>query len=105
LYAAPATSSSTAREKKREEPTSRRKRLGPEIDLEQAGRNLEELRKRKQQTKIRAAYYKIFDTQAGGRHRIKSASVFNIRFTSLLSGELVDPLKWAFFYPCSDFRR
>jgi hypothetical protein len=77
LYAAPTTSSSssTAREKKKkEEPSSRRKRLGPEIDLEQAGRNLEELRKRKQQTKIRTAYYKIFDTQAGGRHSIKSTS-------------------------------
>jgi hypothetical protein len=74
LYAAPTASSITPREKKKEQPSSRRKRLGPEIDLEQAGRNLEELRKRKQQTKIRAAYYKIFDTQAGGRHRIKSTS-------------------------------
>ena len=77
LYAAPAA---PAKERKREKPAAGKKRLGPEIDLEQAGRNLEELRKRKQLAKIRAAYNKIFDTQAGGRNSTKrTADILHLK--------------------------
>jgi hypothetical protein len=64
LYTQPSsTTTSGSSRRKEEKARSEPRRLKPEIDLAEAGRKLDQLRKRKQLLKIRAEYTKIFDTE------------------------------------------